>query len=243
MIILTGFEGLILKQINYKESSKILYIYTPEGLISLLVHGAKKLSSPFLRATESLNFIRGYYTGKGLKTLTDAEIIQDYQSIKNDLNKVTYVSHLMELLASFAESEYDHKKLYDFVIRLLDKISDASAYIRYIYMFELKFLYMLGISPNFKNCVECSSTDNLRFSVKSGGFCCEKHFPAADKIYSDEAISIISKLFYHDLNQPLEVIINQSVGKEIRLILDDYYLFHLGFQSKSRKVLNGLLGY
>lgn len=243
MILLTEYEGIILKQINYKESSKILYIYTPEGLISLLVHGAKKLSSPFLRATENLNLIKGFYTGKGLKTLTDAEIVNDYQSIKNDLNKVTYVSHLMELLASFAESECNHKKLYDFVIRLLDKISEASAYIRYVYMFELKFLYMLGVAPNFKECAECRSTENLRFSVKSGGYCCEKHFPPADKFYSDESIFIMTKLFFHDLNNPLEVTITQAVGKEIRMIIDEYYLFHLGFQSKSRKVLNGLLGY
>lgn len=243
MILLNGFEGIILKKINYKESSKILYVYTSEGLLSLLVHGANKLSSPFLHTTDNLNLIKGFYSGKGLKTLTEGEIINDYASIKSDLNKVTYVSHIIELLASFAESEYDHLKLYQFVIRLLDKISETTTYIRYIYMFEIKFLYMLGLAPNFKHCVTCNRVEHLKFSIISGGYCCEDHFPSGEKTYSDDSIKILSKLFYHDLNQPLDLVINQEIGKEIRLILDEYYLYHLGFQSKSRKILSGLLGY
>ena len=243
MISLNGFEGLIIKQINYKESSKILYVYTPEGLISLLVHGAKKLSSPLLHTTDNLNLIKGFYSGKGLKTLTDAEIINDYEPIKNDLNKVTYVFHLLELIFAFAESEYDHHKLYQFVIRLFDKITESTTYIRYIYMFEIKFLYMLGVAPNFKDCVSCNAKENLKFSIKNGGYCCENHFPLGEKTYSNEAITILSELFYHDLKQSFDTIINRDIGQEIRLILDEYYLYHLSFQSKSRKVLSGLLGY
>ena len=238
-----SYEGIIIKQISYKESSKIIYLYTGSGLVSLLVHGAKKLSSPYLRLTENLNLIKVFATGKGLKTLTDGEIINDYQTIKNDLDKVAYVSHLVELLMAFSESEFDHQKLFDFIIKIMDKISDSKSYIRYIYMFEVKYLFMLGIAPNFKRCVVCNKTDQLRFSIKSGGFCCVDHFPQGEKTYSDLALSILSKLYYHDMNLPLDLTIDQVTGIEIRSILDEYYLYHLSFQSKSRKVLTGLLGY
>lgn len=238
-----SYEGIIIKQISYKESSKIIYLYTSSGLISLLVHGAKKLSSPYLRLTENLNLIKVFATGKGLKTLTDGEVLNDYTAIKSDLDKVAYVSHLVELIMTYSESEYDHQKLYDFVLKILDKISESKSYIRYIYMFEIKYLYMLGIAPNFKRCVVCNKTDALRFSIKSGGYCCNEHYPENEKTYSDNAILTLSKLYYHDMNQPLDITIDQVTGIEIRSLLDEYYLYHLSFQSKSRKVLSGLLGY
>ena len=228
---------------TYKESSKIIYLYTSSGLISLLVHGAKKLSSPYLRLTENLNLIKVFATGKGLKTLTDGEVIKDYQTIKQDLDKVAYVSHLVELIMAFSESEYDHQKLYDFVLKILDQITESKSYIRYIYMFEIKYLYLLGIAPNFKRCVVCNKIDNLQFSIKSGGYCCKDHYPENDKKFSDSAISILSTLYYHDMNNPLDLSIDQATGIEIRNFLDEYYLYHLSFQSKSRKVLSGLLGY
>jgi DNA repair protein RecO len=110
-------------------------------------------------------------------------------------------------------------------------------------MFEIKYLYMLGIAPNFKRCVVCNKTDSLRFSIKSGGYCCSEHYPENEKTYSENSILTLSKLYYHDMNQPLDITIDQATGIEIRNLLDEYYLYHLSFQSKSRKVLSGLLGY
>lgn len=236
-------EGLIIKQISFKESSKIIYLYTPLGPVSLLVHGAKKLSSPHLRLTENMNRIKCVATGKGLMTLTDGDILDSYPEIKADLEKVAYVSLIMELLMAYSESEYDHQKLYEFVVKILQQIETSKAYIRYVNMFELKFLFMLGISPNFKKCVVCGKVDGLQFSIKSGGYACDDHFPANETVFSETALETIKRLYYHDLKEPLELKIDQKTGQEIRYFLDEYYLYHLSFQSKSRKVLAGLLGY
>lgn len=237
-----AYEGLILKQINFKESSKILYLYTAEGPMSVLVHGAKKLSSPFLRLTENLTRIRFFGSGKAMKTMTDGEILADYRKIKENLERFSYAQHLMEILHFFSESSYDHKKMYEFVRKILEKMESEPYYIRYVYMFELKFLYMLGVAPNFTACAACGGTENLRFSAKDGGFVCDRHWTSAT-FEEMETVERMKTLYYHDLKNPLDFKPDDTIRRQIRRFLDEYYLFHLNFKSKSRTILAGLLGY
>ena len=235
------FEGLIVKQIAFKESSKILHVYTATGMISLLVHGAKKFKSPWLSASENLNVIKIQATGKNLLILTDAEVVSDYKNIKADLIRLTYAQHLLEIIHFFAETEYDHAKFYAFVKKILAKLDTDTDYIPYVYLFELKFLFLLGVAPAFGACAECGKKTGLSFRVRSGGAACEDHGegPAA----SAAAASWMRALYVQDVKDPLPGPLPADILMEIRRILDDYYAFHLNFRSKSRTMLSGLLGY
>lgn len=237
-----AYEGLILKQINFKESSKILHLYTENGQLSVLVHGAKKLSSPFLHLTENLNRIRFYATGKEMKTFSDGEIITDFSLLKTNLEKFTCAQHITEMLSFFYESEYDHKKMYEFVLKILGKIETETDYLPYVFMFELKYLFLLGVAPNFNTCAACGAREMLKFSVRDGGFACPLHATATDFL-EITTVDAMRTLFYHDLRNPLALSLDADTVKKIRRFLDDYYLYHLNFKSKSRLILAGLLGY
>lgn len=237
-----AFEGVILKQINFKESSKILYLYTPNGPMSVLVHGAKKITGAKLALTENLTRIRFFGSGKAMKTMTDGEILSEYRKIKDNLEKFTYAQHLTEILHFFSESEIDHKKMYEFLRKILDKIENEVTYVRYVNMFELKLLYLLGVAPNFVACAACGATRDLRFSVQDGGYVCPEHATAT--VFEDPGmVERMKILYYHDLKNPLEFKPDDQIRRQIRLFLDDYYLYHLNFKSKSRTILNGLIGY
>lgn len=237
-----AFEGLILKQIQFKESSKILYLYTPEGPMSVLVHGAKKVTGSRLALTENLTRIKFFGSGKTMKTLTDGEVLADYRKIKDNLEKFTYAQHLSEILHFFSESQFDHKKMYEFTRKILERIEAETYYTRYAYMFELKFLHLLGVAPNFVSCAACGATEDLRFSVKDGGYACPKH--AGPGPWEDpEVVERMKILYYHDLKNPLDFRPDDRIRREIRRFLDEYYQYHLNFKSKSRTILQGLLGY
>ena len=44
-------------------------------------------------------------------------------------------------------------------------------------LFDLKLLYLLGVSPEFRECVICGNKDieDGKFSVENGGVICNKH--------------------------------------------------------------------
>lgn len=235
-------EGIVLKKINYKEHSKIIYVYTDNGLVSVLVHGSNKISSPYLKLGELLSKVKIQASGKNLKTLRDGELLNDFRNIKKDILKYTYSTHILEIIYYFATHEHDHLKLYNFLLKILDKIDEETDYIPYINMLELKLLYLLGVNPEFKECVICKRTDGLNFSVKSGGMTCAEHFDGGT-IYDTKTINVLQQLYYYDLQNPEKINISQENIKNLRLLIDRYYEYHLNYRSNSRKILIGLLGY
>lgn len=235
-------EGIILKKINYKESSKIIYLYTIEGLKSVLIHGGNKLKSPYLSLTKPLNLVSLHVSGKNLYVLRDADIINDFRSTSNDLEKYTYATHILEIIYNFATHDHDHEKLYNFIVKIFNIIDTEENYIPYLYMIELKLLYLLGVNPLFNRCVSCEKTENLQFSIEEGGMCCKEHFRGISTLSSVGVLEMM-KLYYFDLSNPKNIQIDQVYLKEIRITLDKYYEYHLNFKSNSRKILIGLIGY
>ncbi|HOO44053.1 MAG TPA: DNA repair protein RecO, partial [Bacillota bacterium] len=195
-------EGLILKKLDYKENSKIIYIYTDQGLKSVLVHGSKNIKSPFLNLVRVMNHVGLHVTGKDLKTLKDGDVINDYRALKNDLEKFTYGLHILELVYHFATHDHDHQKLYQFLLKIFDIADIETNYIPYFNMVELKLLHLLGVNPLFKHCVSCERTDQLQFSIAEGGMCCPDHFVKSERQVSEAAIRAMMTLYYFDLQNP-----------------------------------------
>jgi len=238
---LEEYQGIILKKISYKESSEIIYLYTQEGLVSVLVHGSMTMKSPYLNLTKVLNVVKVIVSGKNLKVLRDGEVLINYSQLYESLEKYTYLIHMVELVYSFSTHEHNHDKLYSFILKVMKEVKDNENYIPYINMLEVKFLYLLGVNPNLTSCLICDAKDNLVFSVKDGGCYCINHMP--DEYYPNNVLLIVRKLYYHDINkQPLfEISIN--LLPKIRNLIDEYYEYHLNYYSKTRKMLKGLIGY
>lgn len=235
-------QGIILKKINYKESSKILYLYTSNGLVSVLVHGSNKMKSPYLSLTKILNHVSLFVSGKDMRTLRDGDILHGYANISDSLEKYTYVTHILEIIYYFSSHDHDHEKLYQFLLKIFDIVEHTDDYIPYLNMIELKLLYLLGVNPLFQHCTNCDRTDHLALSVKAGGMCCPDHLKR--DIYLDPlATEAIIKLYYHDLSKEEVIEFSDDILKQIRSFLDQYYEYHLNFQSNSRKILLGLIGY
>lgn len=234
-------EGIVLKQMNYKESSKIIYVYTPLGLVSVLVHGSNKLKSPYLNLVRVFSHVRLHVSGKNLKVLRDGQVIQHYQSISEDLNIYTYALHLMEVIYYFSTHEHDHDKLFHFLIKILNHLKEKDDFEIYIMMAELKLLYLLGVQPLLKHCVFCSSTEGLSFSVKDGGMVCLEH--QQNKDFSSSTIHLFKVLYYYNLDEASPINYQQGDLIQLRRLIDEYYGYHLNYRSRSRQMVKQLLGY
>ena len=94
-------EGIIIKDSSYSETSKLITLITKEhGVINLLAKGAKTLKSPLRSTTTKLT--HGYfniiYKENKLCTLKEVDIIDYYKNIKQDINKISYASYILELV-------------------------------------------------------------------------------------------------------------------------------------------------
>ena len=85
------FEGIIVTETPYGESSKILNILTKDaGIIGVMAKGAKKIKSKFRSSTEkfTLGIFSVYYHENKLSTLIDVDIISPLRNIKTDIIKI-----------------------------------------------------------------------------------------------------------------------------------------------------------
>ena len=95
-----SFEGIVLSETNYSESSKILNIYTKEkGLIGVMSKGCRNMKSKLRGVSRKL--IHGkfhvYYKPNGLSTLIGVDIINSFPKTVMDLEKISYASFILDL--------------------------------------------------------------------------------------------------------------------------------------------------
>ena len=94
--MLKEIEGIIIKEIPYGETSKIIHVYTIDGIVSIMCKGAKQLKSPF-RAT-TLKFTYGkfniYYKENKLSTLSSVDVLHPLIKKKSDITLLSNVYHI-----------------------------------------------------------------------------------------------------------------------------------------------------
>ena len=234
-------EGIVVKEKDYKESSKILDIITKEyGLISVISKGSKKLKSKLRVSSSKLSYayFHIYYKEGKLSTLVDADIINPFNNIKTNLNKIGYSSFILELSMQVIKQN-NNDNIFDLLKTSLIKIEDGFDEMIVTNILELKYLDYLGIMPNFNNCSKCGKTDILTLSLEKGGFIC-KNCHKNERIVNRNTLKIIRMLYYVDINKITKINVSDEVKKEIDLFIDEYYDKYSGLYLKTKKFLKNI---
>lgn len=239
--MITKVEGIIVSEVDYKESSKIVNIFTKEhGIIGALARGAKRLKSNLAGVTSKLTYGTFYinYKEKGLSILSEVDIINSFKNIKKDLEKISYASYLTELVTQVYRHEQNNN-IYELYINGLKKIEANLDSMVILNIIELKLLDNLGIRPIIDSCVNCGSTDVITISSYKGGFLCQKCLEN-DKIVHPKTIKLIRMFYYVDISKIDKIEISDNIKNEINEFVDDYYDRYSGLYLKSKQFLKNI---
>lgn len=235
-------EGIILSEVDYKESSKIINVLTKEyGIIGFIAKGTKKVNSPLTAVTSKLTY--GYfhvkYKENGLSTLMEVDVIDRFKNIKKDISMMSYSLYLLEL----SDRVYKHSEnntIYDELIASLKKINEGYDYQVITNIFELKMLDYLGIRPVVDECVNCGSKhDIVTISSYKGGYLC-KNCARGEVIVNIKTIKLLRMFYYVDINKISKLEVSDSIKKELSRFIYDYYDRYSGIYLKSREFLQSL---
>ncbi len=232
-------EGVIVSEYPFEESSKIINILTKDGEYNIIAKGAKKIKSPLFAVTNkfTLGIFNIQYKEKGLSKLIDADIINNYSTIKKDINKVTYVTYITELCLKVYKHE-PSSSIYDLYLVSLNKINEGYNYEIIFNILRLKLLDYLGIKPVIDKCIECGNTHNIvTISSYLGGYVCKECY-RNEKIVSPKTISLIRMLYYVDISKITKLDISKEILKEIEDFINDYYDRYSGIYLKSKTLLD-----
>lgn len=235
-------EGIVVSEVDYKESSKIINVFSPtEGVIGILARGTKKVKSNLSGVTSKLTY--GYfhinYKENGLSTLIEVDIIDGFKQIRKSIDLISYASYLLEL-SSMAYKHENNIEIYNLLIASLKKINEGYDHVVITNILELKLLEYLGIKPVIDNCVSCGSkVDIVTISSYKGGYLCKKC--AHDEIIVNiKTIKLLRMFYYVDINKISKLDISDNIKKELNVFIDDYYDRYSGLYLKSKAFLKNL---
>lgn len=176
-------EVINLKSYNLSENDKIVLGFSKEkGLLRFVVKGAKKLkgknsgNSQILVANKLL-----LNCGKKLDFLNQAEMINAFSKIRFDEDKLFFSMYISELILNFSvEEDPNAHEIYELIYNCLLKISNSKTKLEValsVIRFQLKFMYILGVFPEFEFCTICNKkikSERLLFSFETSSVICEK---------------------------------------------------------------------
>lgn len=231
-------EGIVLKTSDYRENSKILQVLTKEhGLIGIYLKGANNYrNKSFALAQPITHALFTIYYKTGLSSCFKGEIINNFNSLKIDIEKNVYLYHLFELLLKNLEQHQEINYLFNLILKLVIRMEEASLKDVKIFTlyFELQLLTYLGVAPVLSNCVECGSTSQItNFDITKGGYICDKCNCSTLKSYAVETLQTL--LYLKKLNIDEDIAISDETLNELRHLMSDYYLYHLGVKTNSAK--------
>ncbi|MCM1053778.1 MAG: DNA repair protein RecO [Ruminococcus sp.] len=233
-------EGLIVKEIPYSETSKIIHVYTNDGIIGIMCRGAKSLKSPFRATTLKFTygkFIISYKENK-LSNLINVDIINPLKNIKSDIVLLSYLNYVTELTTQVTK-ESDAIIYEDFINAIL-KIEEGLDPLIISNILEVKYLDYIGVGLNLDACIGCgSSTKIITLDGDRGGFICSNCYHN-EPIVDAKTISLIRMYYYVEIKSISKLKISDTVKNEINTFLNIYYERYTGLYLKSKKFLDKL---
>lgn len=235
-------DGIIVSELDYGETSKIINVLTRElGIIGMMAKGARTMKSPLRSTTGKLTYGTFYikYNENKLSNLKNVDIINSFRNLQTDIEKISYVSYLLELstqVVKHAQSD----EVYDLLISSIKKINDGFDPLVITNILELKFLQYLGVMPILDCCSVCGSTKSIATlsSFKGGYLCnnCLKNEP----IVSEKTIKLIRMFFYVDIDKITKLDVGEKSKMEINSFLNDYYDRYTGLYLKTKAFIKNL---
>lgn len=231
-----SFEGIILSETNYSESSKILNVLTNDrGLIGIMSKGCRGAKSKLRGVSRKLIYgkFHVYYKENGLSTLINVDLINSFSNIIMDLERVSYASFITDLVLQIVRQNDDNQIFVlfrDTLIKLNEKLNP----IVLTNILELKLLDYLGVHPSIDFCSMCGSNkDIVTLSSDAGGYLCRDCY-SNQELVSEKTIKMIRMYYYVDIKNITKLEVSTPVIKEINKFLSDYYDRYTGLYLKSK---------
>ena len=167
-------QGIVLRTWKLGEADRIVNLMSRgRGKVRAVAKGVRKTKSRFGARLEPTGHVSlQLYEGRQLDTITQAESIDQFAAFREDLDRFTKASAMLEAVDQVAQEGEANPQLYQLLLGALRALSQQDSPL-VLAGFCLKLMALEGYRPVVENCVECGAEDDLvAFSVLDGGTLC-----------------------------------------------------------------------
>ena len=170
-------RGLVLREVPYKESSRILTVLTDtDGKMTVSANGAKRKGSKTAAASQLIAYSEMTLSGsRGRWYLNDASTIELFEKLRIDICSLALGTYFAELLETVVNEDMPDPEMLRLGLNCLFLLSKGRFPPEIIKpVFELKLMCLAGYEPMLDGCAVCGSTEPERplFDLSGGAVCC-----------------------------------------------------------------------
>ena len=152
-------EGFILRTHNIGEQDKLVILFSRDkGLFKGVAKGARKFGNRFGSSLEPLSHVRMFYyekEGRELVTINNSDLLESFFDIQKDLKTTYTLSYVAELIEAFFPARSKDEVLFRLLQSTLLSLQNGADLDFTSLYFEVWFLKISGILPDFKCCKKC----------------------------------------------------------------------------------------
>jgi len=170
-------EAIVLRRKDIGEADRILTLFTPEfGKVRAVAKGIRKPRSRKAGHLELFTSTRLLLAvGRDLDIITQAEVVDPYRPLRDDLLRGAYGAYMVELLDRFTPDAEENPELYGLLRQGLTWAATAADLALAARYYELHLLGLAGYQPQLRRCVVCGreleAVDQF-YSAAEGGVVC-----------------------------------------------------------------------
>jgi DNA repair protein RecO (recombination protein O) len=158
------------------EADRIVTLLTAgRGKVRAVAKGVRKTKSRFGGRLEPMNHLSLLlYEGRELDIVTQCDTIEQFRSVREDLDRLAKATALLEAADQLAQERHAAPRLYQMLLGALRTLAAGDAPLM-VPAFFLKLLSLEGFHPLLDACASCDSSVGLAaFDVAEGGALCRR---------------------------------------------------------------------
>ena len=240
-------DALTLKKSPVAEADLIVTLFTRDrGKLRAVAKGARRTSSKLLGHLEPLTQVRlSLAQGRNLDYITQAQVIESFADLKQDLGAITKGLYLAELVDGFGSEDSSNQPLYQLAVEILKSIGQDPESEWPLRFFEVHLLRLSGLMPELYRCVECQrplSPGNHRFSPTLGGTLCPDCQPTRAQVrpLSLRVLKVLRLLHRSPLPSVMGLKADPTLANELKSVLGGTVSYWLDKEIRSNSFLEQL---
>lgn len=242
-------RGIVIRSVDYGETSKILTVFSQElGIISVMARGVKSAKSkkqnlvvPFTEINFELNESKNFYY------LSDGEIINANLGIRSKLIDIYLGQLFFDIIENTIIKENQSSQEYLLLsksLKFLSENKDNNHSLTIANMFLIKYISMIGYKPNLVECSICKASKfkQLSFAHNYGGIICQKHNDIGAESLSEKEYRYLCNIMVQ-VFENIGIISEGIDEKKIFKLLFEFIIYNIDMNvPKSLQMVYKILG-
>ena len=235
-------EAVVLKTDDFGDANRVVTLFTKEfGKLEANAYGCRRSRSPLSGAMQMFNHISAQLTrGSKVDTIREADILNFYDALTKDLDRLAYASLLFEIVNRMSFPRQRELEMFDLLTKSLPALNRRNPRVAAL-IGACQFMETSGVQLNFSRCVHCGTEieGDAAISLLDGGAICMNCIDAAQDIrpYPEALRKTFEMMLGFDWRDETKLTFNSRQPVAAEKFFVDYVQSILGNKLKSAEFI------